>query len=252
MDRRNWFRSAFAFTAATMFTKMNLFAQQAASSPARSQAFSELTTFEQGFVAVLTTRHLNTLERWYQVENHTYGSVGDLVSSSAMSRIRQDKFAEGEAIGASLSNLLQYDQDTIVPGWSLALTLRDGRDGYLLLMRSLDRGVAFASDEVGRIFRGTPNPGAPDSPRAIDDILLAPQQIGSRKENNTFRALLGSLTLPSRPSVPGRPITSQDCVEFPCGCMCSCQEGHEPITLCRNCGCLACLWCCCPYAGLQD
>jgi hypothetical protein len=173
-----------------------------------------------------------------------------------MNKLLKDPKAEKAGIGASLHARFHFDKPEIVPGWRLSLGPAADWLGYVALVTPAGRSdsmPAYASDERGVIFQGMALDGGIGT-----SITTARETVGSA---GPITAQTGQTETPPRrlrsviqnfalgPAPNFFCIGCQACRgEFSCCCgdCCSCQDG--PVdSLCYNCGCPSCVWCCCLY-----
>lgn len=197
--------------------------------------------------AVQAMRFLNTLQHWHRFDSGRFGSKADLLSSSALKRLIEDPAAEKDGIGKSLYSRLSFEGDEVVPGWGLRLLINENGDGYLITLKG-NGGTGLSTDERAIIYEGKMH-GFSSSPisavAALDNpVPMEPAHVGRASVLRRLSALVGLLSFAPFQYDDTQPPLKK-CTEFPCPCSCSCMESSGPI--CRNCGCVQCVWCCCPY-----
>jgi hypothetical protein len=202
--------------------------------------------FERKFLAVRVLRLINTAQYFYFEEFHRYADLDELWRAETVDKYLDSSSAEKVSLGRSLFRILQFGESEVVPGWRLRFELKDEGRNYRVTLEDITGAAlgAFATDHDAAIFEGEGIAAMQDAggiARYGPALLVAGRQINSVDARpRTLAALFKAVSL-----VPSEVLAACSCTQYPCCCACSCQGGGGP--LCKNCGCLSCVWCCCPY-----
>jgi hypothetical protein len=206
----------------------------------------------QKFLAVSILRHINTAESWHRHESGHFGGLEELNDSTAMNRLLKHPQAEKAGIGASLHARLHFVTPEVVPGWRLSLTPTADGLGYVALVTPVGRPdsmPSYASDERGVIFQGSAlDASVGTCTTTAREAVGSPAPITTQTEASPRRLRSVIRNFAFGPASHFICLGCTACVEFPCCCgdCCSCQNGTVG-TLCINCGCEGCPWCCCLF-----
>jgi len=205
--------------------------------------------YDQKYLAVLILRHINTAQAWHYLALGRYAEIKELNTSSSMSALVTSEKAASRGIGGPLHARLNFDGKEIVPGWKFALSARQDRLGYVASVNPVQPELlpAFSTDEAGIIFEGHPlTSDILAMTGGAEALLGSPAPIKSSPSSPSwFASLVMSLAF-----VPPFLCACRYCTQYPCCCDPCCLCGPDCVSgctgsICVNCGCVGCTYCCC-------